>query len=86
MDETTSNTPAEALKRACEIAGNQTALARKLDRTKAAVSRWLAEQVPAEVCPEIERITGVPCEELRPDVNWGVLRSQRRPRASAKAA
>lgn len=48
-------------------------LARKLGRTRGAVNQW-KKQVPAEVCPEIERLTGVRCEELRPDVAWGVLR------------
>lgn len=47
------------------------------------VSEWLRgdRRVPAERCPEIERATrerGQPvmCEELRPDVAWGVLREQ----------
>lgn len=43
------------------------------------VSFWVSgqRQVPAERCPEIERITNgqVTCEELRPDVNWAVLRN-----------
>lgn len=42
------------------------------------VSQWKlgVRRVPAEHCPEIERVTGglVRCEELRPDVNWAVLR------------
>ena len=77
--ETTALSPqAEALSRACQIAGNQSALALKLGKTKAAISRWKSEQVPAEVCPEIERLTGVRCEELRPDVNWDVLRGTKR--------
>jgi DNA-binding transcriptional regulator YdaS (Cro superfamily) len=76
--EASSLTPqAEALERACQIAGSQTALAEKLGRTKAAISRWKTEQVPAEICPEIESLTGVRCEELRPDVSWGVLRSKK---------
>jgi len=29
---------------------------------------------PAEYCPALERETGVPCEELRPDIPWAVLR------------
>jgi len=31
---------------------------------------------PAEYCPAIERATGgkVRCEELRPDIDWAVLR------------
>ncbi|WP_373766364.1 transcriptional regulator [Glaesserella sp.] len=43
------------------------------------VSFWASgkRQVPAEHCPEIERFTNgkVTCEELRPDVNWAVLRN-----------
>lgn len=42
------------------------------------VSQWKtgARQVPAERCPDIEAATqgAVTCEELRPDVNWAVLR------------
>ena len=34
----------------------------------------------AEYCPLIEKATGVRCEELRPDVEWAVLRS---PKAAA---
>jgi DNA-binding transcriptional regulator YdaS (Cro superfamily) len=68
--------PADALREACRRVGNQAALATALGRTRAAISRWLAQQVPAEVCPDIERLTGVRCEDLRPDVSWGVLREQ----------
>lgn len=50
------------------------ALARQLGRTKGAVFQWQKERVPAEVCPSIERLTGVRCEELRPDIEWHVLR------------
>lgn len=42
------------------------------------VSEWLrgGRPVPAERCPEIESATAgfVRCEDLRPDVAWGVLR------------
>lgn len=42
------------------------------------VSQWRtgARQVPADACPSIERATGgkVTCEELRPDVEWAVIR------------
>lgn len=62
------------LERACLAAGNATKLAIALGRQKAAISQWKTTRVPAEMCPEIERLTGVRCEELRPDVNWSVLR------------
>jgi DNA-binding transcriptional regulator YdaS (Cro superfamily) len=67
-----------ALERACAQAGSQTELARELGRTKAAISRWKREQIPAEVCPAIERLTGVTCEELRPDIEWNVLRNSKK--------
>lgn len=42
------------------------------------VYQWAngSRQVPAERCPAIERATdgAVRCEELRPDVDWAVLR------------
>jgi DNA-binding transcriptional regulator YdaS (Cro superfamily) len=62
--------PVAALERACHIAGSQTELGRLLGRQKAAVSRWKREGIPADVCPPIEKHTGVTCEELRPDVKW----------------
>ena len=39
-----------------------------------AVRGWFMARVPADYCPAIERVTGVKCEALRPDVEWGVLR------------
>lgn len=43
------------------------------------VYQWASgsRQVPAERCPAIERFTegAVRCEELRPDVDWAVLRT-----------
>jgi DNA-binding transcriptional regulator YdaS (Cro superfamily) len=69
-----------SLARAIEKAGGMTALARKLtERGKTVkdhrvVYQWTRAQVPAEYCPDIEAITGVPCEQLRPDVHWDVLR------------
>jgi len=48
--------------------------ARIADRVDAAVARKRNE--PAERCPQIEQATGglVRCEDLRPDVQWSVLR------------
>jgi len=63
-----------ALEEACQKFGGSSKLASALGREKASVSRWKKERVPAEFCPEIERLTGVRCEALRPDVNWAVLR------------
>jgi DNA-binding transcriptional regulator YdaS (Cro superfamily) len=75
----------EPLKKAVQIAGGQSALARALttsDRKliQANVQKWLNspnpdKMPPAEYCPSIERATGVTCEELRPDVDWAFVRN-----------
>jgi DNA-binding transcriptional regulator YdaS (Cro superfamily) len=66
--------------RAADIVGSQVALASLLGVSKAAVNQWKdpGRKVPAEKCPAIEKATGgaVRCEDLRPDVAWGVLREQ----------
>lgn len=71
-----------ALRKAAAVVGGQAALAQLLgfpDRRN--VWPWFntPRQVPAEHCPSIERATrehGDPvlCEQLRPDVDWKVLR------------
>lgn len=66
-----------ALERAIDAAGGLTALARLLGlKSHAVIHQWRLNRVPAEHCPSVEGATGVRCEELRPDVNWGVLRGQ----------
>ena len=57
----------------------QSSLAAKLGlKNSVLVNQWAngVRQVPAERCPAIERATDgvVRCEDLRPDVDWGVLR------------
>jgi DNA-binding transcriptional regulator YdaS (Cro superfamily) len=55
--------------------GGKSALARRFEVTPWAVSKW-SNQIPAERCPDIESMSNglFRCEEMRPDVNWGVLR------------
>lgn len=73
-----------ALRRAAEVLGGQAALASILGFSgRAAVWPWFNtdRKVPAEYCPAIEEATRaagnpVACEDLRPDVKWGVLREQ----------
>jgi DNA-binding transcriptional regulator YdaS (Cro superfamily) len=73
----------EALERAIEKAGGVSALAISIGVAASAPSMWKSRaRVPAEHCPAIERETGVRCEDLRPDVNWAVLRA---PAIEAKA-
>lgn len=76
----------DAIVKACSTLKGQAELARRLEVTPAAVHQWCngTRRVPAEQCPLIERATRnasggdpslvVTCEELRPDVEWGVLR------------
>lgn len=46
--------------------GRKVRLARSLGLTPGAVSQW--EQVPADKAVDVSRLTGIPVEELRPDV------------------
>lgn len=67
--------PITAITKAIAAAGGRTALARMLGVSgPAVVYQWEQTRVPAEYCPLIEEATGVPCEEIRPDVKWAVLR------------
>ena len=73
----------DVVKKAVSLVGGGTQLAIKLGVTPGAVTQWCLpsdnrfyRQIPAERCPQIEQATDglVRCEELRPDVAWGVLR------------
>ena len=70
--------PTEALEKAISLVGSASARAARLGLTKGAISQWKGEgkKVPADHCPEIEKATNgkVRCEDLRPDVDWSVLR------------
>lgn len=67
-----------AIQEAISIAGSITKLAKGLEVTPQAVCFWRdgKRETPADKCPLIERMTGVSCERLRPDVAWSVLRNQ----------
>ena len=73
--------PAQGIAKAIKKAGGKTALARLLNLrghnigSHATIHMWKLNQVPAHYCPCIEALTGVMCEELRPDVAWSVLRN-----------
>jgi len=85
-------TPREALLKAIQTLGSQTATAAAAgpDVETGHVYYWLnkASEVPAKHCPPIERATRliaaeqndpsliVTCEELCPSVDWAVLRMQ----------
>ncbi len=56
--------------------GGVTKAANALGVSQSLVSLWRSRGVPAERCPAIERSTNgqVRCEDLRPDIDWAVLR------------
>lgn len=78
-----TQTPVDALFEAVTRAGGQAALAKQISTlspkpiSQANVWNWLRRDLraPAEVCPLIERLTQVLCEDLRPDVDWAYLRN-----------
>ena len=69
----------EPIARAVEILGGPTKVALILGVTPQAVWFWRDghRRLPAEYCPPIEKATDrvVRCEDLRPDVDWGVVRN-----------
>lgn len=69
------------VKKAVEHVGGVSVLARCIGVAGPTVHQWMngSRRVPAERCPQIERLTGgaVRCEDLRPDVEWGVVRDNR---------
>ncbi|MGY6771971.1 transcriptional regulator [Gallibacterium anatis] len=68
------------LQKVFSIVGGKSALARHFGILPWAVSKWEKTKVPAERCPDIEALTNykVTCEELRPDINWSVLRKKKK--------
>lgn len=54
------------------------AIGELLGISQQAITNWKKRGIPAEHCPDIEALTGIKCEVLRPGVNWAVLRKQPR--------
>ncbi|WP_041702803.1 helix-turn-helix domain-containing protein [Pseudogulbenkiania sp. NH8B] len=57
--------------------GGAKRVAEELGITDRAVNNWIyRQQIPAEYCPTLERLTSgkYRCEQMRPDVEWSVLR------------
>ena len=69
----------DKIKHAIELLGGASAAAKLLEVSHQSVYFWMTgdRQIPAEKCPDIEALThgAVTCEELRPGVNWAVLRA-----------
>lgn len=75
----------EAIKRAVDAMGGGAKLAAAIGVAGPTVSQWIkgVRKVPVERCMQIEQHTGVPCEQLRPDVAWHVLRGPSTPQKAA---
>jgi DNA-binding transcriptional regulator YdaS (Cro superfamily) len=74
----------KAIEQAILRAGSKAALMQKLNergfeiKSVNVVSQWIENGVPAKYCPDIEDLTGVPCERLCPEVRWGLVRDRRK--------
>ncbi len=61
-------TKVDGLKRAIEAAGNMSKLARACNIKPQSVKGWVQRgEIPIKRCKDVERATGVPRKELRPD-------------------
>lgn len=77
----------DAIAKAIRKVGSMRQLGEHLGVTKGAVSHWknTGSPVPAEHCPEIEKLTEgeVLCEQLNPNVDWTYLRGRSASSATA---
>lgn len=71
------------IQRAIEKMGGQSAAAKTLGITPPTVNQWVKGErpVPPKHCPQIEKHSGVKCEEICPDVDWAYLRGTRKAKA-----
>lgn len=60
----------QALNHVLAYQGAKAKLARQLNVSNEAVSKWTRRGVTAERAKEISKITGIPLAKLRPDI-WG---------------
>lgn len=72
--------PRTALEHAAQAVGGFAQLADLLKVSRQAVYKWLETKVPPKRCADVERVSGVKREKLRPDI-YG-----RPSRESARAA
>lgn len=69
MEQASAPNPILALRRAVDLKGSQSALARDIGFTQGSVWRWLnGTPVPAEAAIAIEQTVGVPKWQIRPDL------------------
>lgn len=73
--------PEDPLDIAARKVGGRDALANGLNVGVTTLGNWKLRKVPLRRCVEIEKMSGVPCEELRPDMAdfFSYLRNSRQP-------
>ncbi len=83
----------QALLDAAKALGSKSELARGIGLSKQGIHPYFHTDrpFPADYCPTVERLTEaagkrVMCEQLRPDVEWGVLRHPAPKRRAADKA
>lgn len=83
-----NTTPATGIIKAIACFRTLQAFCDALDVPYKRVQGWVRNGVPAQYCPEIEKLTGVQCEELNDRVDWAYVRANKRtkPRAIAPRA
>lgn len=67
-----------SLATAIEANGGLTKVAQTLQVSSNRLANWMRRGVPAEHCPDVEAAVGIPCEILRPDISWHVVRGEQR--------
>lgn len=68
----------EKAKEIIHAAGGVNVVRRKFEISRNSVHEWITKgSIPAERCPDLEEMSGRKfiCEDMRPDVNWSVLRT-----------
>lgn len=61
----------DALSKVIRAVGTSAELARVCRQFPQTITRWKKKgAIPVHHCPAVEEATGIPCEELRPDVDW----------------
>lgn len=66
-------------KHVLDNAKSRSLICERLGVSQQALTNWKRRGIPAERCPDIEALTGIKCEDLRPDVNWAVVRGTATP-------
>jgi DNA-binding transcriptional regulator YdaS (Cro superfamily) len=77
--------PKEIIKVLCNEAGGQTKLAKLLNVSQPTVNGWLnGAGIGAESAIAIEGLTNgrFRCEQIRPDINWAIVRKSIRRKAA----